>query len=63
MMLEKTEGTINKWKSRETGNKEHTRRRSTKQKHNTRQYVLNTTMRKKYTSHGTQNVKRYNRTT
>ena len=34
-MLENTEGTIKNGQSRETGNIGHTRRRKTKQKHNT----------------------------
>jgi hypothetical protein len=45
-MLENTEGAITNGQSRETCNIGHTRRRKTKQKHNTIQYVLDTTMRK-----------------
>jgi len=37
-MLENTEGAIKNEQSRETGNTCHTRRRKTKQKHNTTQY-------------------------
>ena len=46
-MLEDTEGTIRNWQSREIGDIGHTRRRKTKQKHNTTQYVLDSTTRKK----------------
>ena len=44
--LENTEGATKNGQSRETGMKGYTRRRKTNEKHNTTQYVLDTTMRK-----------------
>jgi len=44
--LENTEGAIKNGQSRETGNIGYTRRRQTKQKHNTTQPVLDTTIQK-----------------
>jgi len=44
--LENTEGAVKRGQPRETGNIGYTRRRKTKEKHNTTQYVLDTTMRK-----------------
>jgi hypothetical protein len=43
---EENTGGIKKGQSIETGNIGYTRRRKTKQKHNTTQYVLDTTMHK-----------------
>jgi len=45
-MLENTKGAVKNGQSRETGNKGYTRRRKTKQKHNTTQYVLDATIHK-----------------
>jgi hypothetical protein len=44
--LENSEGAVKYGQSRETGNIWYNRRRNSKQKHNTTQYVLDTTRRK-----------------
>ena len=56
-MSENTKRTITKGQSRETGTIGHTRSSKTKQKHNTTQYVLHTTIHKQ-TQKGNSHMKK-----